>query len=141
MVDYLRMFEDNVSVFGSYPLSQTRRFEAQASSSWYYYRIDRFNYYYTLDEYPIGGHKEKLDAPAGSNFQQISFAYVEDNSYFGMTSPMQGHRARFEVEKYFGAANIFTTLTDYRKYFYARPVTVHSGFLITGCTEKILKMV
>jgi Tol biopolymer transport system component len=124
MVDYLRMFEDNVSIFGSYPLSLTRRFEAQASSSWYYYRIDRYNYYYTLDEFPIGGEKEKLDAPGGSNFQQVSLAYVEDNSYYGITSPMQGHRARFEVEKYFGAANILTTLFDYRKYFYTRPITI-----------------
>ena len=123
-VDYLRMFEDNISLFGSYPLSQTRRFEAQASSSWYYYRIDRYNYYYTLDEIPIGGRKEKLDAPDGASFQQISLAFVEDNSYFGMTSPMQGRRARLEVEKYFGAADIFTTLVDFRRYFYSRPFTM-----------------
>lgn len=123
MVDYIRMFEDNISVFASYPLSQTRRFESQASSSWYYYRFDRYNYYYTMDEIPVGGHKEKLKAPKGDNFQQISLAYVEDNSYFGMTAPMQGHRARLQIEKYFGAANILTTLADYRKYFYARPVT------------------
>jgi len=124
MVDYIRMFEDNISVFASWPLSQTRRFESQASSSWYYYRIDRYNYYYTMEEIPIGGHKEKLDAPKGDNFQQISLAYVEDNSYFGMTAPMQGHRARLQLEKYFGAADIFTTLADFRKYFYARPLTI-----------------
>lgn len=123
MVDYIRMFEDNVSFFASMPLSQTRRFESQASSSWYYYRFDRYNYYYTMEEIPIGGNKEKLDAPKGDNFQQVSLAYVEDNSYFGMTAPMQGHRARLEIEKYFGAANILTTLVDYRKYFYARPAT------------------
>ena len=40
-----------------------------------------------------------------------------------MTAPMQGHRARLEIEKYFGAANVLTTLVDYRKYFYARPAT------------------
>jgi hypothetical protein len=123
MVDYIRLFEDNISVLASYPLSQTKRFESEVSSSWYYYRFDRYNYYYTMDEIPIGGHKEKLNAPRGNNFQQVSLAYVEDNSYFGMTAPMQGHRARLEIEKYFGAANILTTLVDYRKYFYARPVT------------------
>jgi len=123
MVNFIRMFEDNISLFASYPLSQTRRFESQASSSWYYYRFDRYNYYYTMDQIPIGGNKEKLKAPKGDNFQQVSLAYVEDNSYFGMTAPMQGHRARLQLEKYFGAANIFTTLADYRKYFYARPAT------------------
>jgi len=132
MVDYLRMFEDNISVFGSYPLSQTRRFEAQASSSWYYYRIDRYNYYYTLDEIPIGGDREKLDAPEGASFQQISLAWVEDNSYFGMTSPMQGRRARFEVKKYFGAADILTTLVDFRRYFYTGPFSMAFRFYNYG---------
>jgi outer membrane protein assembly factor BamA len=65
-----------------------------------------------------------MPAPEGNDFQQVSLAYIEDNSYFGMTSPMQGHRSRYEVEKYFGAANIFTTLIDFRKYFYVKPATI-----------------
>jgi len=139
MVNFIRMFADNISLFASYPLSQTRRFESQASSSWYYYRFDRYNYYYTLDQIPIGGNKEKLKAPKGDNFQQISLAYVEDNSYFGMTAPMQGHRARLQLEKYFGAANIFTTLADYRKYFYARPATFALRFYNYGMFGKDAK--
>ncbi len=124
VIDYLRMFEDNATFFASYPLSQTRRFEANLSLSWYYYRLDRYNNYYLLNGAGLASKKEKLDAPGGSNYQQISVAYVEDNSYSGMTSPMQGHRARFQVDKYFGAANIFTTLIDYRQYFYVRPFTL-----------------
>ena len=124
VLDYMRMFEDNISLFASYPLSQTKRFEGTMSSSWYYYRIDRYNNYYSLDGIAIGGSKEKLDAPKGSNYQQISLAYVEDNSYFGMTAPMQGHRSRYQLEKYFGSANIFTVLVDYRKYFYLKPMTL-----------------
>jgi outer membrane protein assembly factor BamA len=49
---------------------------------------------------------------------------VEDNSYFGMTSPMRGHRSRYQVEKYSGAADIFTALLDYRQYFYLKPVSM-----------------
>ncbi len=128
VIDYLRMFEDNVSLFASYPLSQTRRFEANASLSWYYYRLDRYNNYYLLNGIGLASKKEKLDPPGGSNYQQISAAYVEDNSYSGMTSPMQGHRARLQVDKYFGAANIFTTLIDYRQYFYVRPFTLAFRF-------------
>jgi len=123
-VDYMRMFEDNISIFGSYPISQTRRLETTLSSSWYYYRIDRYNNYYLPEGISIGGNREKLPAPRGSSYQQISLAYVEDNSYFGMTSPMQGHRSRFQIDKYFGTANIFTTLADFRKYFYIKPATL-----------------
>ncbi|HEX2967523.1 MAG TPA: hypothetical protein VHO46_00345 [Bacteroidales bacterium] len=123
IIDYLRIFEDNISLFGAYPLSQTRRFEATVSTSWYSYRIDRFNNYYTLNGVAIGGNRKKLPAPGGSNYQQVSLAYVEDNSFSGMTSPMQGHRQRFQVERYFGDANIYTTLLDYRKYFYLKPVS------------------
>jgi Tol biopolymer transport system component len=122
-LDYFRIFEDNISLFAAYPLSQTRRFEATLSSSWYYYRLDRFNNYYLDNGIGIGGKREKLPSPGGENYQQVSMAYVEDNSYFGLTAPMQGHRARFQVEKYFGDADIFTTLIDYRKYFYVNPVT------------------
>ena len=124
VIDYLRLFEDNISFFASYPISQTRRMEATMSSSWFYYRMDRYNNYYTLDGFGIGGSREKMEAPEGDNFQVISFAYVKDNSYFGQTSPMRGGRSRYQVEKYFGAADIFTSLVDYRQYLYVRPFSL-----------------
>jgi Tol biopolymer transport system component len=122
MLDYIRMFEDNITFYASLAFSQTRRIESTVSTSWYYYRVDRYNYYYLLNGASIGGTKEKMPAPEGSSYQQISLAYVEDNSYTGMTSPMQGHRARFQADKYFGATDIFTALVDYRKYFWMKPV-------------------
>jgi Tol biopolymer transport system component len=138
-IDYFRIFEDNVSLFAAYPLSQTRRFEATISSSWYYYRLDRFNNYYLDNGIGIGGKREKLPSPGGENYQQVSMAYVEDNSYFGLTSPMQGHRARFQVEKYFGDADIYTTLIDYRKYFYVNPFTIAFRFYNYGMYGKGLE--
>ncbi len=121
-LDYIRMFEDNITLYAAWPVSQTRRLEAMATAAWYYYRIDRFNYYYLLNGANIGGTREKIPAPKGSNFRQVTLAWVEDNSMSGMTSPMQGHRARFQVDKYFGGTNVFTTLADYRKYFWMKPV-------------------
>jgi len=135
IIDYFRLFEDNISIFASYPLSQTKRFEAGISASWYYYRIDRLNNYYTLDRY-IGHSKEKLPAPSGSNYQQISLAYVEDNSYFGLTSPMRGHRTRLQADKYFGSANVLTALLDYRQYFYMKPVSLAFRFYNYGMYGK-----
>ena len=115
---------------------QTRRFEANISSSWYYYRIDRFTYFYTYDGFNIGGKRQKLDAPAGDNYQQISFAYVKDNSFFGMTAPMLGSRSRIQAEKYFGSVDIFTTLIDYRQYFKLRPVSLAFRFYNYGMYGK-----
>lgn len=123
ILDYMRMFEDNITGFAYYPLSQNRRFEGGFSMSWYYYRIERYNNYYTLDGIGLGSKRQKLDAPPGGNYQQVSLAYVEDNSYFAMTSPFQGHRLRYEVQKYFGQVDFFTALLDYRKYFYMKPVS------------------
>jgi Tol biopolymer transport system component len=128
VIDYFRIFEDNISLFAAYPLSQTRRFESTVSTSWYSYRIDRFNNYYIPNGPSIGGNRRKIPAPDGFNFRQVSAAYVEDNSFFGMTAPMQGHRARFQVERYFGQADVYTTLVDYRKYFYMKPVTLAFRF-------------
>ncbi len=124
VLDYMRMFEDNITGFAYYPLSQNRRFEGSFSMSWYYYRVDRYNNYYSLDGIALGSKREKLDAPAGGNYQQVSLAYVEDNSFFAMTSPFQGHRVRYEVEKYFGQVNFLTALVDYRKYFYLKPFSL-----------------
>ncbi len=122
IIDLVRLFQDKVSLFGYYPLSKTRRIEAGASVAWYYYRIDRYNNYYTREGIRIGQEREKRDAPDGFNLQQVDVAYVEDNSFFGMTAPMMGHRARFQLEKYFGVLDYFSVLSDYRKYFFINPV-------------------
>jgi len=122
VLDYIRMFEDNISFFTFHSLSQTRRIEAGVSSSWYYYRIDRYHNYFDDWGYSVGVKKERMPVPGGNNFQKIDLAYVVDNSFSGMTSPLRGSRARYQVEKYFGAVNFFTGLLDYRQYFFLKPV-------------------
>ena len=124
VLDYIRMFEDNISFFTFHSLSQTRRIEAGASSSWYYYRIDRYNNYLDDWGYTIGMKKERMPVPDGNNYQKIDLAYVVDNSFSGMTSPLRGGRARYQIEKYFGAVNFFTGLIDYRHYYYLKPITL-----------------
>jgi len=123
VLDYIRMFEDNISLFSYYPLSQTRRLEAGVTASWYYYRIDRYHNYFDDFGFSLGGRRERRPAPDGNSYQKIDLAYVQDNSYFGMTSPMRGSRGRYQVEKYFGAVNFFTALADYRKYYFVNPFT------------------
>ena len=122
-MDLLRTFETQVSVFGFYPLSQTRRFEAGASFLHYGFRKDRYNNYY-YQGILIDEDREKLPSPDGYNLQEVDVAYVVDNSQFGLASPMTGKRARFEVKRYFGEFDFYTALADYRKYFYMKPFSL-----------------
>jgi len=124
---YYRLFEDKISLFGYYPFSQTRRIEAGASVAWYYYRLDIYNTYYTeYMGYPMQYFGESVQrnqpVPKGFNIQEVDLAYVGDNSYFGMTSPLRGYRMRVGGEKYFGSYNFYTGLFDFRKYFFIKPV-------------------
>jgi len=118
----LRTFEDQVSLFAWLPLSTTRRFEASASTSLYYYRIDAFTNYYQ-GGYLIGHKRKRLKdyEPDGFNLQKISTAYVSDNSFFGLASPMMGHRMRLQADQYFGTMQLFSAYADYRQYYYVKP--------------------
>ena len=109
-------------------LSTTRRFESGLSLSRYSYRIDRFNTYYDDLGFGIGQTREKLDAPDGFNLVQADIAYVFDNSFFGVTAPMQGARSRYQIMGTTGSYNYFTTLLDYRKYFFIKPVSLAFRF-------------
>lgn len=121
--DILRVFEEKLSLFSFLPLSTTRRFEFGGALSWYSYRIDRFhNYYYSGIK--VREDREKLDAPEGYNLQQLEFAYVGDNSFFGIASPYLGHRFRFGAESYFGTFEFFSVLADYRRYIFLKPYSI-----------------
>jgi hypothetical protein len=123
-LNYLRMFEDQISVFAFYPLSITQRFEASVSHAWYYYRLDRYHTYYQAGTpFAIGQERERVEEqePDGFNLQQASLAFVTDNSYFGFTSPLRGGRSRFEIGKYFGRLKFYSALADYRKYIFLKP--------------------
>ena len=123
-LNYIRLFEDKVGLYAYYPLSQTRRFEASGELSGYSYRYDQYKTYYNSLGIPFGTGREKLDAPEGFGMQMMSFAFVTDNSTMGLTGPVNGTRYRIEAGRYFGALDFYTTLLDYRKYFYLRPVTI-----------------
>src|SRR5690606_22976315 len=120
------------SFFTYHALSQTRRIEAGLSTAWYYYRIDRYHNYYDDLGFPVAYSKEKMTAPDGNNYQKIDLAYVTDNSYFGMTAPMRGQRARYQVEKDVGAVDFFNVLLDYRHYFFNNPATFAFRFYHYG---------
>ena len=118
-----RIFEDQISLFAFHPFSTTRRFEVSAGISWYYYRIDAFNTYYFRNGAFAFQNRERLEAPSGFNLQQLGAAYVGDNSFFGIGSPISGRRYRFGVDRYFGSVKMTSLTMDYRHYHFARPFT------------------
>ncbi len=122
---FYRRFEDKLSFFAFLPISTTRRIEAGAAVSYNYFRLDQYNYYYDSTSTFLGSDIDrKLPVRDGFGLQQVDVAYVFDNSYFGLTSPLKGRRMRVQIEKYFGEISIYTGLIDFRKYFYLRPVTL-----------------
>jgi hypothetical protein len=125
--DYLyeeRYFQERAAVFAFYPLSVTRRFELGAAFE-YYHQTRRLTYLYYDPFFVLRGQdRVRLDAPGGTGFPNLNAAYVGDNSHFGMTSPLLGHRYRIGVEQYFGNFSFSTLLLDGRKYFRLRPFTL-----------------
>lgn len=128
----IRTFEDQLSLFAHYPFSVTRRLEASASLARYYYRIDVFNHYYDQFGFQIGQSREQIDAPPGFTLARANTAYVGDNSYFGMASPMRGQRYRFHVDKYFGEVDMYQFIADYRRYHFFNPLNLSYRFYHSG---------
>lgn len=125
-----RLFENRFDVFAQYPFSVTQRVEAGVSYGRYGYRIDSIDtYYFTDPDYRflgqvLGQNRKKLDdAPPGFNLYGLNAAYVGDNSYFGIASPLQGYRFRFGSEFYFGEYQFTSPTADFRTYKYLRPVS------------------
>lgn len=136
--DIIRTFEDQAQAFGSYPFSKNHRFEVGTGVSRYSYRIDRYNNYYEYNNgfigYQIGANKVKLSrADAESTYgvpfepfttYQLNTAFVGDNSFSGLTSPLDGYRYRVGIENYLGDYKLAALTLDGRKYVRIKPVTL-----------------
>ncbi|HKG90275.1 MAG TPA: BamA/TamA family outer membrane protein [Gemmatimonadaceae bacterium] len=124
---FFRQLVTQGSLGAQYPFSQTRRFELNASATRLAYdvEVDR----YTVDAFgtPINLERNArvttFDTPPAVAYYQPSAALVADYSIFGMTSPIAGGRWRLEATPTFGDVKFTSALADYRRYFYARPVT------------------
>ncbi len=116
-----RFFEDQVSLFGQYPLSQKLRFEGGFSMSRYSFRIDSINNYYYGGF--LGQDRQNVDGPEPYYVGRSHVAFVGDDSNFGITGPLDGYRYRFQVEKMFAEYDLTATLFDYRKYFFFKPLS------------------
>lgn len=117
-----RVFHDQVNTMAQYPLSRHVRIEGGAGVSRYSFRYDSINNYY-VGYTKIEEDRHRLDAPDPFFMAQGHVALVGDNSDFGMTSPLNGHRYRVEVQSTIGKYDYFSVLADGRKYFFRKPVS------------------
>jgi hypothetical protein len=132
-IDLLHTFEDQLSVFASYPFTSTKRIEAGASYARYYYRLDRYTEYYDDRGVTfISDKKSREPVPPGFNLAQLNIAFVGDQSSFGVASPLAGHRYRLEATRYFGIVHMGSLLADYRKYFRIKPFSIATRNLFMG---------
>ncbi len=121
-----RIFIDEASVVGAYPLSTVRRFEINGGFVRYGfdYEVEK-NFVDPLTGAVIHRERESLDElePDATYFFSAAAAYVGDYSLFGFTSPIQGGRYRFQVAPMVGSDQFVSVTADYRRYFNLRPLT------------------
>lgn len=117
-----RIFEDKLSVFGTYPFSTSLRLEGSASYARYSSRLDQYvNLYETDGRFigrQLGQEREKLESPDGFNLWNVGTALVGDNASFGIVGPLQGQRFRLGADRYFGEFDYAQVTADYRRYKY-----------------------
>ena len=116
-----RVFEDQLGVFAQYPLSRHLRFEGGVSSTLYSFRRDSINYYFA-GRFPIDIEEYQVETPPSFFLHRTYLAYVGDRSRFGLTSPMDGYRYRFQADRTFGEYNFWGIMADYRQYYLMHPV-------------------
>ncbi len=137
-INILRLFNESANAFVHFPFSTTLRAEAGVSGFYQHFRQDLTQEYYTLNSINelifIGQERMRVDLPDRIQFNEfytlargwgggINAALVGDNSTFGMTGPVDGHRFRISLESQFGIDNYVATLVDARKYFFFKPFT------------------
>ena len=117
-----------------YPFSRTRRLELSAGVTHisYNYRLRNWIYNYN-DGSLISKSTNDLPAPSPLNLVDMSAAYVYDNSIYGATSPIAGHRFRMEIAPTLGTLSLYSITADYRYYFLPiRPITLAGRLLHYG---------
>ena len=121
-----RIYIDEATLMGAYPLSTTRRFEINASFVRYGfdYEVEQ-NFVDPTTGAVLGRQRRSLDdqEPDPTYFFSAAGAFVGDYSLFGFTSPVQGGRYRFQVAPMAGSDDFVAVTADYRRYLHFKPVT------------------
>ncbi len=130
----LRVFEDQITGLLQYPFSRYLRLEGNFGFNYRFFRLDRRDLFYNQFGQYIGqSDRERVPLDDNINvggfqirktvFYSNNIALVGDKSRFGLASPINGYRFRFDFTNYFGGYKFQTAMADIRLYQYTRPVT------------------
>ncbi|HZY38570.1 MAG TPA: tolB protein precursor [Mucilaginibacter sp.] len=139
--DLIRIFQDQLSLFTSYPITKKTRVEFGTGAATYYYRVDRYTTYYdTLGNVLNSNHTTVSNSTYNSEttnnglilkpftIYNVNTSLVGDNSFFGVASPLNGYRYRLQAEYDFGTYQFFAPTIDLREYIRVEPVTFAARF-------------
>ena len=132
--DLLRIFEQQLSFMIAYPFNVNTRVEAGLGTSYRFFRLDRYRDFYSQAGFYLGRDRQQIkldgDLDLGGFIIRKTFthnvgtALVGDNSFFGMTAPLQGYRYRLGYNLYFGGYDFHAVTADARKYFWLNPLSL-----------------
>ena len=119
-----RVYVDQLIGLGYRPFSQTKRFEFSGGFTHLGFNSELRRYLVS----PSGQILDEQRQDGGSllsplNLFEGAAAIVGDNANYGFTSPVVGQRYRVEVSPTAGTLQFETALVDYRKYFFAQPIS------------------
>jgi hypothetical protein len=134
--DLIRIFQDQLSLFTSYPFSKSTRIEFGTGAAFYYYRVNRYSTFFDtsgnylasvnrvvpLSQYNTDPYNNGLQLNSFNIFN-VNTALVGDKSVFGVAAPLSGYRYRLQAEYDFGTYHFFAPTVDLREYLRAAPVT------------------
>lgn len=138
-INIIRVFNESINVFAHLPFSRYVRLEGGITGGYQSFRWDEYKNYYIDNGFNqlrlLDRVRERVETPDEIQFNQfytvergfqtsVNVALVGDNSVFGMTSPLKGHRFRVSAEQHFGINRYSGFLLDGRKYFWFKPISI-----------------
>jgi len=136
-INIIRIFDEGVDLFAQRAFSSTLRLEGAIGARYRHFRYDIYNEYYLYD--PAFNFYQLVfnDRERGEVGDEIAInqyyvlrkgfntnaniALVGDNSYFGLTAPLAGHRFRIGADYVTGVDKYYGAILDFRKYFWKKP--------------------
>lgn len=139
-INIIRVFDEGIDLFAHYPFSTTMRLEGGIGQKYRSFRYDIYNDYYFYDPafnfYQLvynDRERQEIGDEVGINryytlrkgfSTSANIALVGDNSYFGLTSPLSGHRFRLGMDYVTGTDKYIGAIFDARKYFWKKPFSL-----------------
>lgn len=130
----LRIFEEQLAGLLQYPISKHLRIEGNLGVNYRFFRLDKRELFYDIFRRYLGqGDRERIPLDDKINvggfevrktiFYSGNIALVGDKTQFGLASPINGYRFRFDYSPYVGGYTYQTAMADVRLYRFTRPVT------------------